>query len=395
MVKIKQNKTYKIKQNKIEKPCEKFMNNLDDLVFLGRELSRSQLISRNWGNLSCKKGDDFFITPSGCMCMDVHPDELVKVNIADGSYNTSLVPSLEREMHRLIYSLSNSVQFVAHTHQPWAGALSASGLSKLDISLEARSSIVGKSIPIIDYALPNSKNFTKNIVKSLNKDNFSKIAIIAHKGGLFFAETAEEVLELAKDLELEIQKFLVNIINAKYPKLECTLDNLSDNLLDIFIRKRHSLFKDMDKNEGDFIQELEYILEDTNLEVRIKKEPIFRVFSNLTIYPALDDFAQFIGEKIKPSNHRALIKKINSIQTNKFLQFANSSLVFSIKDRGFLIMAKSKALLFAVENILEKNLLALLVADLFAYPGTISKFESFLLRKNYIYNYSKLIHSKN
>lgn len=371
------------------------MQNFDKLVFLGRELARSQLITKNWGNLSCRKNDDFYITHSGCFCVNIDPSTLVKIDIKKGNFDKKLCPSLEREMHRMIYKLYDSVNFIAHTHQTWAGALSASGLSKLDISLEARTSIVGKTIPIIDYALPNSKKFLSNFTDSLKNQGVSKLAIIAHKGGLFFAENEKEILSLARDLEIEAQKFLVNMVKSKYPNLEVSLTNLGDTLLEVFISKRQSLFQNRDEKASSLLQELEYLLEDMNLDVCVKKDPISRIFSNFVTYPALDDFAQFIGEKIKPLSYKNAVKKINSLQSNGFFKTKNASLVLSLENRGFLVLTKNKSLLYTIENILEKNFLALLVADLFDYNGALRKLDSFLLRKNYIYRYSKQIHSEN
>lgn len=369
--------------------------NLEKLTELGEELARTQLIAKNWGNLSCRVGDSFYITPTGCFCSYINPKELIKIDIASGAYDKNKNPSFEREMHRMIYQLLNSVNFIAHTHQTWAGALSASGLSKLDISLEARTSIVGKTIPIIDYALPRTKKFAKNFADTYKKQSISNLAVIAHKGGLFFADSEKEIASLAQDLEIEVQKFLVNIIKSKYPKLEVTLANLTDTLLDVYISKRHWLFSNKEQHQVGFLQELEYLLEDLNLEFSIQKDPIYRVFSNSVVYPALDDFAQFIGTKIKPSNYKNLSNKINKIQSNKNLKKPNSSLVFSLKNKGFIILSSSKKAKFMVENVLEKNLIALLVADLFNYHGALTRLESFLLRKNFIYLYSKKIHTKN
>lgn len=369
--------------------------NLEKLTQLGKDLAKTQLIAKNWGNLSCRAGDNFYITPTGCFCNYVKSKELVKINIATGAYDKNKSPSFERGMHRMIYQLLDSVNFIAHTHQTWAGALSASGLSKLDISLEARTSIVGKTIPIIDYALPKTNKFTKNFADTYQKQPISNLAVIAHKGGLFFADTEKDLVNLAQDLEIEVQKFLVNIIKSKYPQLEVSLANLTENLLDVYISKRHWLFSTKEQKQADFLQELQYLLEDLNIEFCIKKDPIYKVFSNNKVYPALDDFAQFIGTNIKPVTYKNLFNKINKFQFNKMFKHANTSWVFSLKNQGFIILSASKNIKFMVENVLEKNLIALLVADLFNYQGALTKLDAFLLRKNFIYRYSKQIHTKN
>lgn len=76
------------------------------------------------GNISVRKGSNFYITPSGWRKTIIHPEHLLKAKIAkDGSLqwnnNLGLKPSEELEMHKLIQLQDfdkNQTRAVVHLH---------------------------------------------------------------------------------------------------------------------------------------------------------------------------------------------------------------------------------------------------------------------------------------
>ena len=63
-------------------------------------LTARGLIARTWGNLSARVSDtQLLITPSGLAYEGLRAEQLVLVNIEDGSYEGSLRPSSERGIH--------------------------------------------------------------------------------------------------------------------------------------------------------------------------------------------------------------------------------------------------------------------------------------------------------
>ena len=64
------------------------------VIKAGLELSEAGLVARTWGNISARISDhQFAITPSGRAYDTLTPDDIVIVNIEDGSYEGSVKPS--------------------------------------------------------------------------------------------------------------------------------------------------------------------------------------------------------------------------------------------------------------------------------------------------------------
>ena len=104
------------------------------VIRAGLELSESGLIARTWGNISARISDtQFVITPSGRAYEDLTPDQIVITNIEDCSYEGSVKPSSEKWIHADAYKLRPEVNFVIHTHQNYASALSILGDTVLEV----------------------------------------------------------------------------------------------------------------------------------------------------------------------------------------------------------------------------------------------------------------------
>ena len=96
------------------------------VIQTGLLLTEKKLIARTWGNISARICDtQFVITPSGRAYDTLKPEDLVKVNIADGSYTASNKPSSECGVHLAAYQLRRDISFVIHTHQFYASAVCA------------------------------------------------------------------------------------------------------------------------------------------------------------------------------------------------------------------------------------------------------------------------------
>lgn len=96
------------------------------LVELSHQLLSDGLVVRTWGNFSVRvSGGDFLITPSGHRYETMTEEELP---LCTGSKDWSgpYKPSSEYPMHALTYRLFPQAQWVIHTHQPYASALSLS-----------------------------------------------------------------------------------------------------------------------------------------------------------------------------------------------------------------------------------------------------------------------------
>ncbi len=132
----------------------------------GLELVEKGLIARTWGNISARISDtQFVITPSGRSYDSLIADDIVIVNIKDCSYDGEIKPSGEMATHAEVYKHRPDVDFVIHTHQMYASAISIMGndltnLASYNEVLKEKErryeEILGDCIPCAKYAISSS-----------------------------------------------------------------------------------------------------------------------------------------------------------------------------------------------------------------------------------------------
>ena len=126
------------------------------VVKAGLELMESGLIARTWGNVSARISDNVFvITPSGIPYEKLTPDDIVEVTIDELKYDENgLKPSSEKGVHAAAYKHHPEVDFVIHTHQIAASAVSVTGRD-VPVSGEAKA-VLGAVIPNAEYGMPST-----------------------------------------------------------------------------------------------------------------------------------------------------------------------------------------------------------------------------------------------
>ena len=137
----------------------------------GLELCEAGLVARTWGNISARVSDtQYVITPSGRAYDTLTKEDIVLVNIADGSYKGEVKPSGEKGVHAAVYELCPEMNFVIHTHQNYASALSV--LAK-EIPVEASNSL-GSIIPCAGYGMYATELLVNNVKEQVRSYKDSK-----------------------------------------------------------------------------------------------------------------------------------------------------------------------------------------------------------------------------
>jgi len=166
----------------------------------GLELIEKKLIARTWGNISARISDsEFIITPSGRAYEGLTEDDLVKVKIEDLSYQGDIKPSSEKGIHASSYALRKDVDFVIHTHQVYASAISTCARD-FDFA------------PNAGYGLPGTSKLWKKVEKCIKANPDKKAFLMQSHGALCVGNSYEDAFEVAMKLE-EASK-------AEYEKLK-------------------------------------------------------------------------------------------------------------------------------------------------------------------------------
>ena len=168
------------------------------VVETGKELLRTELVARTWGNISCRlDSDSFLITPSGLDYMQMSEDDIVLFHMESGEWEGKHRPSSEKRVHTAAYKSFDEVEFVIHTHQKYATALGLTGTDSLVITEDERKKLGG--IGLASYGLSGTKKLSRAVTEVFDKG--AKTVLMVHHGALICGRTKEEAMERAMLLE--------------------------------------------------------------------------------------------------------------------------------------------------------------------------------------------------
>lgn len=156
------------------------------------------LVARTWGNISARVSDtQFLITPSGLAYERLRAEQLVLVNIADGTYQGDIKPSSEKRIHADAYRLRPEVNFVIHTHQYWASVAGVTGTALTGF----RHLLLGKRVPCAAYGLPGTDKLRKAVAAEISAWTDSQAFLMHRHGALCLGRDREDAFTIARALE--------------------------------------------------------------------------------------------------------------------------------------------------------------------------------------------------
>ncbi|RLC24930.1 MAG: class II aldolase/adducin family protein [Deltaproteobacteria bacterium] len=171
----------------------------------GLKLLKEGYISGTWGNISLRVDDKMMvITPSGRNYEDLMPEDIVEVNYQNLRYEGQIKPSSEYKLHAEIYKTRSRIRAVIHTHQMNASTVAAARRDVPPI-LDDMAQIIGPSVRVADYALPNTKKLVRATVKAL-KGRYA--ALMANHGAVCIGRDMEEAFVVCEVLEKACKAFI-------------------------------------------------------------------------------------------------------------------------------------------------------------------------------------------
>ena len=171
----------------------------------GKKLLAEGLVARTWGNVSVRLNEtDMIITPSGRPYEELQPEDMVRVNYLTHKYEGSVKPSSEYKLHTAIYKTRKDVNSVIHTHQMNASTV-ATARREIPPILDDQAQILGPSVKVAPYALPNTKKIVKGCVKALKGRN---AALMANHGAVCIGRDIDEAFVVCEVLEKACKAFI-------------------------------------------------------------------------------------------------------------------------------------------------------------------------------------------
>ena len=336
------------------------MSNMDkrrEIIDTGIELLEEKLVARTWGNISARiDADNYLITPSGLDYTSMREEDIVSVNIKTGEYTGINRPSGEKGVHSAAYEVFDDVNFVVHTHQTYATAVSLAGFDLLeatagsptgsesfDITEEEIEKLGG--IALAEYGLPGTKEIT-NACKSALLTGAHTVLMI-HHGVLVLGKDKEEAMKRVKLLESICERNVKRVIK--------------DNTLNNYLKALNTCPEDNSSYRY--------------CEVLTDKALIALSNSETEIFSQLDDVSQMIGTKI-----------VTVDSLDKALKLSDNAVL--IKGVGALIKAENKDDLEALKVLMNKMAIVKLYTKAKNVKAEISIEESDFMHYDYVNRYS-------
>jgi L-fuculose-phosphate aldolase len=353
----------------------------NEVLLACAELVKLGLVSRTWGNISCRIDEKHFaLTPSGISYDRLVPDMIVVVNADMLEYEGDIKPSSDKGIHAAAYRLNSETNFVIHTHQTYATCLSVAGFEELKPTTEEKT-VLGGEIVLSKYGLPGTKKLCKNVAKVLKAKN--SVILMEKHGTLICGKDRESTFKRAVLLE--------EICRRAIPSLTI-LDGLADGICR-YLDNGKLLYK----TGG---SEREYSVNDDNLPLPLRTHKVLLVLnpdakvfihrksdiseavlkSTLKLPAILDDFAQMAG---------GYVRCITSRNPSDIAKgFHNNNGVLT-QELGFACYAKDESDAAALLTLTEKNALVFLNAEQHGKPAALSIIDRKLMRFVYLTKYSK------
>lgn len=386
------------------------------VIEAGERLVETGLIARTWGNVSCRVDDKtFVITPSGKPYIGLTPDDIVEVAINTLEWGGNVKPSSEKGIHAEVYKEFPEANFVIHTHQKVASAISAlsNGIEK--VTGDA-AKLIGDRIFLGGYGLPGTKKLRKGVTGAL-KMSPSKAVIMAHHGALCFGKDSEEAFQVANSLEKVCADYILDAAKSKLGLKSDNLDGFCTEMGEKFAKSKKTVEIDdsmlynstCNRESGEIVftnkadgSEMSMNLDGASAaigdasKVMLVHKDIYDAYPSFdhiihntssevvavsrlgkTMKPLLDDFAQICGPTVKCAAPEKCVKALK-----------NKNAVL-IEDMGALCCGANEGDAQAVDMIMSKSSLTLLTSKVFGKTKAINPVEAWLMRIVYTLKYSK------
>ncbi len=156
------------------------------------------------GNVSCRDGDHFLVTPSGLPVEKLTPAGIVAVGF-DGQVIGPGKPSSEWHFHRDILRSRPEIHAVVHTHSPHATALAClrEDLPPFHYMVAIAG---GESVRCAPYALFGTEALSQHALAALDG---RKACLLANHGLIALGRDLDEALAIAVEIESLCAQYLL------------------------------------------------------------------------------------------------------------------------------------------------------------------------------------------
>lgn len=352
------------------------------VVQAGQKLLETGLTARTWGNISARvDGDRFVITPSGLAYEKLRPEHLVLMDLSGCVYSGEK-PSSEKGIHADAYRLHPAVQFVIHTHQNNASAVSAAGLD-----LTVPHPLLHGRVPCAAYGMPSTGKLRRAVAEQEKRWPDCPAVLLRSHGALCMGVSMEDAFAAAEALETVCGDFM-QARTGRLPQPRVPDWGSSERRGDAFVltqNGRRTAFAVRASRHPPAAaihaaiyqsSRAQYIVHETAAEV------VWASRRGVTMRPMLDDLAQIAGMDIRcagasPGQAAAALRDRNAV---------------FLRNAGALCTGTTADDTAAVRMILRKSCGAWLLAGAVPSCRPLGRLDAWVQRKIYVAQYAKKKH---
>ncbi len=182
----------------IRKIPEREMELRHQIVELGRQLSRENLVQGTWGNISVRLDEKYFLcTPSGLDYFDITPWDIVRVELSSLQYEGGTKPTSEKTFHAALLREHPEIQCIIHSHQVNCSVFAAAH-AKIPVTDEKRRALLNGDAEVAAYGLPSTKKLAANVAAAIREN---RACVMENHGMLVCGVSAEDAHEKCRAAE--------------------------------------------------------------------------------------------------------------------------------------------------------------------------------------------------
>ncbi|MCE7873704.1 class II aldolase/adducin family protein [bacterium CPR1] len=175
-----------------------------EVIRWGQYASAAGCLTGKSGNLSVRDGAFMAITASGSFLGNLRPEDVIRCSLLDGRAETGK-PSMESEMHRLLYEALPEADSVFHSSPFYSTLLACTGAQlPLDLLPETMAYIQG--VVRIPYFHPGSPALAQATASRLG---LGEVGLLKNHGVIMAARSLEEAVVGVETFEILCRMLVV------------------------------------------------------------------------------------------------------------------------------------------------------------------------------------------
>lgn len=187
------------------------------IVEVAQMMNRKGLVGTYEGNISAKKGNKVYETPTGNSKELLTEGKIITVDMDGNLLEGELKPTSETPMHTICYTLRDDVHAVVHCHAPYCTAFAQANMEYVDKVSPEMNILFGK-VPCLKYGTPGTPELIEEFPKYIKDYD---VVFLAQHGVLGVGETVLEAYSKIMSVEMLLQVYYIR--KTLFPDVECDL----------------------------------------------------------------------------------------------------------------------------------------------------------------------------